>query len=58
MELKSMKFCFFVFFSSFSALHHAALTGTTDMISVLIQAQAMVDIRDTNGLTKNTTNTQ
>lgn len=53
-----MKFCFFGFFSSFSALHHAALTGTTDMISVLIQAQAMVDIRDTNGLTKNTTNTQ
>uniref|UniRef100_A0A3P8VI36 CASK interacting protein 2 n=1 Tax=Cynoglossus semilaevis TaxID=244447 RepID=A0A3P8VI36_CYNSE len=34
----------------FSALHHAALTGTTDMISVLIQAQAMVDIRDTNGM--------
>uniref|UniRef100_A0AAY4AQ38 Caskin-2-like n=1 Tax=Denticeps clupeoides TaxID=299321 RepID=A0AAY4AQ38_9TELE len=34
----------------FSALHHAALTGTTDLLSLLLEAQASVDIKDTNGM--------
>ncbi|XP_067344136.1 caskin-2-like isoform X3 [Channa argus] len=34
----------------FSALHHAALTGTTELLSLLLEAQAMVDIRDINGM--------
>uniref|UniRef100_A0AAR2JNX4 CASK interacting protein 2 n=1 Tax=Pygocentrus nattereri TaxID=42514 RepID=A0AAR2JNX4_PYGNA len=34
----------------FSALHHAALTGTTDLLSLLLEAQAMVDIKDSNGM--------
>ncbi|XP_022521940.2 caskin-2 isoform X7 [Astyanax mexicanus] len=34
----------------FSALHHAALTGTTDLLSLLLEAQATVDIKDTNGM--------
>ncbi|XP_030645854.1 caskin-2 isoform X2 [Chanos chanos] len=34
----------------FSALHHAALTGTTDLLSVLLEAQATVDIKDSNGM--------
>ncbi|XP_026207231.1 caskin-2-like [Anabas testudineus] len=34
----------------FSALHHAALTGTTELLSLLLEAQATVDIRDTNGM--------
>ncbi|KAM9473402.1 caskin-2-like isoform 12-T12 [Salvelinus alpinus] len=34
----------------FSALHHAALTGTTDLLSVLLEAQATVDIKDRNGM--------
>ncbi|XP_036383371.1 caskin-2-like isoform X2 [Megalops cyprinoides] len=34
----------------FSALHHAALTGTTDLISLLLEAQATVDIKDSNGM--------
>ncbi|KAF4084798.1 hypothetical protein AMELA_G00110130 [Ameiurus melas] len=33
----------------FSALHHAALTGTTDLLSLLLDAQATVDIKDRNG---------
>uniref|UniRef100_A0AAR2KFM8 Caskin-2 n=1 Tax=Pygocentrus nattereri TaxID=42514 RepID=A0AAR2KFM8_PYGNA len=33
-----------------SALHHAALTGTTDLLSLLLEAQAMVDIKDSNGM--------
>lgn len=33
----------------FSALHHAALTGTTELLSVLLEAQATVDIKDSNG---------
>lgn len=36
---------------SFSALHHAALTGTTDLLSLLLEAQATVDIKDSNGET-------
>ena len=36
----------------FSALHHAALTGTTDLLSVLLEAQATVDIKDRNGETQ------
>ncbi|KAI2658488.1 Caskin-2 [Labeo rohita] len=35
---------------SFSALHHAALTGTTDLLSLLLEAQATVDIKDSNGM--------
>ncbi|XP_053095164.1 caskin-2 isoform X13 [Pangasianodon hypophthalmus] len=34
----------------FSALHHAALTGTTDLLSLLLEAHATVDIRDSNGM--------
>ncbi|XP_062858824.1 caskin-2-like isoform X2 [Trichomycterus rosablanca] len=34
----------------FSALHHAALTGTTELLSLLLDAQAMVDIKDSNGM--------
>ncbi|XP_046709745.1 caskin-2 isoform X5 [Silurus meridionalis] len=34
----------------FSALHHAALTGTTDLLSLLLEAQATVDIKDRNGM--------
>ncbi|MEQ2233639.1 hypothetical protein ILYODFUR_023839 [Ilyodon furcidens] len=35
---------------SFSALHHAALTGTTELLAALLEAQATVDIKDTNGM--------
>ncbi|KAL4657893.1 caskin-2-like [Arapaima gigas] len=34
----------------FSALHHAALVGSTDFLSILLEAQATVDIRDRNGM--------
>ncbi|XP_061087292.1 caskin-2-like isoform X3 [Conger conger] len=34
----------------FSALHHAALTGTTDLITLLLETQATVDIKDSNGM--------
>ncbi|XP_059406271.1 caskin-2-like isoform X5 [Carassius carassius] len=34
----------------FSALHHAALTGTTELLSLLLEAQAVVDIKDCNGM--------
>uniref|UniRef100_A0A671KA54 CASK interacting protein 2 n=1 Tax=Sinocyclocheilus anshuiensis TaxID=1608454 RepID=A0A671KA54_9TELE len=34
----------------FSALHHAALTGTTELLSLLLDAQAVVDIKDSNGM--------
>ncbi|XP_051968701.1 caskin-2-like isoform X3 [Xyrauchen texanus] len=34
----------------FSALHHAALTGTTDLLSLLLEAEATVDIKDSNGM--------
>ncbi|KAI4876926.1 hypothetical protein NFI96_030227, partial [Prochilodus magdalenae] len=34
----------------FSALHHASLTGTTDLLSLLLEAQATVDIKDSNGM--------
>uniref|UniRef100_A0A8C1J744 SH3 domain-containing protein n=1 Tax=Cyprinus carpio TaxID=7962 RepID=A0A8C1J744_CYPCA len=37
-------------FFSFSALHHAALNGTTDLLSLLLEAQATVDIKDSNGM--------
>uniref|UniRef100_A0A672F3B3 Caskin-2 n=1 Tax=Salarias fasciatus TaxID=181472 RepID=A0A672F3B3_SALFA len=36
--------------SEFSALHHAALTGTTELLSALLEAQATVDIKDSNGM--------
>uniref|UniRef100_A0A4W6EWF9 CASK interacting protein 2 n=1 Tax=Lates calcarifer TaxID=8187 RepID=A0A4W6EWF9_LATCA len=36
--------------SNFSALHHAALTGTTELLSLLLEAQATVDIKDINGM--------
>uniref|UniRef100_A0A8C2FIT2 Caskin-2 n=1 Tax=Cyprinus carpio TaxID=7962 RepID=A0A8C2FIT2_CYPCA len=32
------------------SLHHAALTGTTDLLSMLLEAQATVDIKDSNGM--------
>uniref|UniRef100_A0A673FXP0 Caskin-2 n=1 Tax=Sinocyclocheilus rhinocerous TaxID=307959 RepID=A0A673FXP0_9TELE len=31
-------------------LHHAALTGTTELLSLLLEAQAVVDIKDSNGM--------
>ncbi|XP_069785137.1 caskin-2-like isoform X3 [Narcine bancroftii] len=34
----------------FSALHHAALSGSTELITLLLEAQAMVDIKDSNGM--------
>ncbi|XP_034151137.1 caskin-2 isoform X3 [Esox lucius] len=34
----------------FSALHHAALTGTTELLAMLLEAQAVVDIKDSNGM--------
>ncbi|XP_056262253.1 caskin-2-like isoform X3 [Pseudoliparis swirei] len=34
----------------FSALHHAALTGTSELLSVLLEAQASVDVKDSNGM--------
>ncbi|XP_075998819.1 caskin-2 isoform X3 [Genypterus blacodes] len=34
----------------FSALHHAALTGTIELLSALLEAQATVDIKDSNGM--------
>uniref|UniRef100_A0A8C1XBM7 Caskin-2 n=1 Tax=Cyprinus carpio TaxID=7962 RepID=A0A8C1XBM7_CYPCA len=42
-------FCFFPPLR-FSALHHAALTGTTELLSLLLEAQAVVDIKDSNGM--------
>lgn len=33
----------------FSALHHAALTGTTELLAALLDAQAAVDVKDSNG---------
>ncbi|XP_026072895.1 caskin-2-like isoform X4 [Carassius auratus] len=34
----------------FSVLHHASLTGTTELLSLLLEAQAVVDIKDSNGM--------
>ncbi|KAM6914553.1 caskin-2 isoform 5-T5 [Lycodopsis pacificus] len=34
----------------FSALHHAALTGTTELLTALLEAQASVDVKDSNGM--------
>lgn len=34
---------------SFSALHHAALNGNTELITLLLEAQAAVDIKDNKG---------
>uniref|UniRef100_A0A3B3QK85 CASK interacting protein 2 n=1 Tax=Paramormyrops kingsleyae TaxID=1676925 RepID=A0A3B3QK85_9TELE len=34
----------------FSALHHAALGGNISLLSLLLEAQAVVDIRDRNGM--------
>ncbi|XP_064423627.1 caskin-2 isoform X2 [Latimeria chalumnae] len=34
----------------FSALHHAALSGSSELISLLLEAQATVDIKDSNGM--------
>ncbi|XP_023812962.1 caskin-2 isoform X2 [Oryzias latipes] len=34
----------------FSALHHAALTGTTELLAALLDAQAAVDVKDSNGM--------
>lgn len=34
---------------SFSALHHAALNGNTELIALLLEAQAAVDIKDNKG---------
>ncbi|XP_043567153.1 caskin-1 isoform X11 [Chiloscyllium plagiosum] len=34
----------------FSALHHAALNGNTELISLLIEAQATVDIKDNKAM--------
>uniref|UniRef100_A0A673ZBW2 Caskin-2 n=1 Tax=Salmo trutta TaxID=8032 RepID=A0A673ZBW2_SALTR len=42
--------CLSLNYTMFSALHHAALTGTTDLLSLLLEAQATVDIKDRNGM--------
>nr|XP_060642477.1 caskin-1 isoform X1 [Anolis sagrei ordinatus] len=34
----------------FSALHHAALNGNTELLSLLLEAQAAVDIKDNKGM--------
>ncbi|XP_054615001.1 caskin-2-like isoform X2 [Dunckerocampus dactyliophorus] len=34
----------------FSALHHAALTGTAELLAALLEAQASVDVKDSNGM--------
>ncbi|XP_063286564.1 caskin-1 isoform X3 [Pelobates fuscus] len=34
----------------FSALHHAALIGNTELITLLLEAQAAVDIKDNKGM--------
>ncbi|XP_069510900.1 caskin-2 isoform X2 [Ambystoma mexicanum] len=34
----------------FSALHHAALSGSTELVSLLLETQAAVDIKDGNGM--------
>lgn len=34
---------------SFSALHHAALTGSAELLAALLDAQAVVDVKDSNG---------
>ncbi|XP_030064130.1 LOW QUALITY PROTEIN: caskin-2 [Microcaecilia unicolor] len=34
----------------FSALHHAALSGNPELISLLLEMQAAVDIKDSNGM--------
>ncbi|XP_077413466.1 caskin-2 isoform X2 [Vanacampus margaritifer] len=34
----------------FSALHHAALTGTAELLAALLEAQAAVDVKDSNGM--------
>ncbi|XP_037013260.2 caskin-1 isoform X1 [Artibeus jamaicensis] len=34
----------------FSALHHAALNGNTELITLLLEAQAAVDIKDNKGM--------
>ncbi|XP_041433942.1 caskin-1 isoform X3 [Xenopus laevis] len=34
----------------FSALHHAALSGNTELISLLLEAQAAVDMKDNKGM--------
>ncbi|XP_032896402.1 caskin-1 isoform X6 [Amblyraja radiata] len=34
----------------FSALHHAALNGNTELISMLIESQALVDIKDNKAM--------
>lgn len=39
----------FVTCPSFSALHHAALNGNTELITLLLEAQAAVDIKDNKG---------
>uniref|UniRef100_A0A8C2J1I7 Caskin-2 n=1 Tax=Cyprinus carpio TaxID=7962 RepID=A0A8C2J1I7_CYPCA len=36
--------------SRFSPLHHAALNGNVEVISLLLESQAMVDIRDQKGM--------
>lgn len=39
----------FATYPSFSALHHAALNGNTELITLLLEAQAAVDIKDNKG---------
>lgn len=34
----------------FSALHHAALSGSSELVSLLLETQAAVDIKDGNGM--------
>lgn len=43
--------CLLSYPSRFSALHHAALGGSLELIALLLEAQATVDIKDSNGET-------
>jgi len=36
-------------FYRLSALHHAALNGNVELIALLLESQAVVDIKDQNG---------
>lgn len=49
MEDCSLTPLFCVPYDRFSALHHAALGGSLELIALLLEAQATVDIKDNNG---------
>lgn len=48
-NVTSMSACVFFVYFSFSPLHHAALNGNLELITLLLESQASVDIRDQKG---------